>query len=181
MCSLRFENNLLTIEGVRFGSISKKTPFSKLSFAFVSLALPLLVWGYGPQTDKHLPQNPFTGQFFRWRHFAMPSTRLIFLRSGLGIATGKVINEHTQRFPEDQLLGRGGGGMDDAITRIWPRVGHSIYIRQICKLHAGLFSQSLQLDHIRRYKCTIFIVHTYECIYCTRINDGQKLYDNFYF
>jgi hypothetical protein len=42
MCSLCFENNLLTIEGVRFASISKKTPLSKLSFAFVSLALPLL-------------------------------------------------------------------------------------------------------------------------------------------
>ncbi len=42
MCSLRFENNLLTIEGFRFASISKKTPLSKLSFAFVSLALPLL-------------------------------------------------------------------------------------------------------------------------------------------
>ncbi len=43
MCSLRFENNLLIIKGVRFASISKKTPLSKLSFAFVSLALPLLV------------------------------------------------------------------------------------------------------------------------------------------
>jgi hypothetical protein len=43
MCLLRFENNLLTIEGVRFASISKKTPLSKLSFAFVSLALPLLI------------------------------------------------------------------------------------------------------------------------------------------
>ncbi len=42
MCSLRFENNLLTVEGVRFASISKKTPLLKLSFAFVSLALPLL-------------------------------------------------------------------------------------------------------------------------------------------
>ncbi len=42
MCLLRFENNLLTMEGVRFASISKKTPLSKLSFAFVSLALPLL-------------------------------------------------------------------------------------------------------------------------------------------
>ncbi len=37
-----FENNLLTIKGVRFASISKKTLLSKLSFAFVSLALPLL-------------------------------------------------------------------------------------------------------------------------------------------
>jgi hypothetical protein len=43
MCSLRLENNLLTIAGVRFVSISKKTPLSKPSFAFVSLALPLLV------------------------------------------------------------------------------------------------------------------------------------------
>ncbi len=45
MSSLRFENNLLTIEGVRFASISKKTPLSKLSFAFDSPALPLLVTG----------------------------------------------------------------------------------------------------------------------------------------
>ncbi len=43
MCSLRFENNLLSSEGVRFALISKKTLLSKLSFAFVSLALPLLV------------------------------------------------------------------------------------------------------------------------------------------
>jgi hypothetical protein len=46
MCSHCFENNLLTIEGVRFASISKKTPLSKLSFAFVSLALPLLFRPY---------------------------------------------------------------------------------------------------------------------------------------
>ncbi len=43
MCSLRFENNFLIIEGVRFASISKKKPLSKLSFAFVSLALPFLL------------------------------------------------------------------------------------------------------------------------------------------
>jgi hypothetical protein len=42
MCLLRFENNLFSSEGVHFALISKKTPFSKLSFAFVSLALPLL-------------------------------------------------------------------------------------------------------------------------------------------
>jgi hypothetical protein len=28
-------------------------------------------------SDKHLPQIPFTGQFFRWRHFALLSTYLI--------------------------------------------------------------------------------------------------------
>jgi hypothetical protein len=32
-------------------------------------------------SDKHLPQSPFPGQFFfRWRHFALPSMRFIFLR-----------------------------------------------------------------------------------------------------
>jgi hypothetical protein len=36
------------------------------------------VWGSGPQTDKHLPQSPFTGYFFR--HFVFPSLSLIFLR-----------------------------------------------------------------------------------------------------
>jgi hypothetical protein len=34
---------LLSSEGVRFTSISKKTLLSKLSFAFVSLALPFLI------------------------------------------------------------------------------------------------------------------------------------------
>jgi hypothetical protein len=56
MCSLRFENNLLTIEGVRFASISKKTPLSKLSFAFVLLALPLL----------HHTQHAYTVHTFSW-------------------------------------------------------------------------------------------------------------------
>ncbi len=37
------------------------------------------VWGSEPQTDNHLPQSPFTGQFFRWRHFALPSMSLICL------------------------------------------------------------------------------------------------------
>jgi hypothetical protein len=29
--------------------------------------------------DKHLPQSPFTGQFFRRQHFTLPSVSLIFL------------------------------------------------------------------------------------------------------
>jgi hypothetical protein len=28
-------------------------------------------------SDKHLPQSPFTGQFFRWWHFALVSIKLI--------------------------------------------------------------------------------------------------------
>jgi hypothetical protein len=50
MCSLRFKNNLLTIEGVRFASISKKTPLSKLSFAFVSLTTRLFGSKFGLAT-----------------------------------------------------------------------------------------------------------------------------------
>jgi hypothetical protein len=38
------------------------------------------VQGSGPQTDKHLPQSPFTGQFFCWWHFALPSMSLFFVR-----------------------------------------------------------------------------------------------------
>ncbi len=37
-----------------------------------------LVWSSGSQTDKHLPQSPLTGQYFR--HFALPSMSLIFPR-----------------------------------------------------------------------------------------------------
>ncbi len=37
------------------------------------------VCGSGPQTDKILPQSPFTCQFFRWRHYALPMG-LIFLQ-----------------------------------------------------------------------------------------------------
>ncbi len=38
------------------------------------------VWGSGPQTDKPLPQNPFTGQKVWWRHFALLLWVLSFLR-----------------------------------------------------------------------------------------------------
>jgi hypothetical protein len=54
MYSLRFENNLLTIEGVRFASISKKTLLSKLSFAFVLLALPLLIGPLSSTSVTHM-------------------------------------------------------------------------------------------------------------------------------
>ncbi len=39
------------------------------------------VCGSGPQTDKYLPQSPFTGKkFVRRRHFALLYMSLIFLR-----------------------------------------------------------------------------------------------------
>jgi hypothetical protein len=38
------------------------------------------VWGSGPQTDEHLPQSPFIGQYIIWRNFVSPSTSVIFLR-----------------------------------------------------------------------------------------------------
>jgi hypothetical protein len=43
MCSLRFENYLLSIEDVRFASISKRTPLSKLWLAFVAITM-LMYW-----------------------------------------------------------------------------------------------------------------------------------------
>ncbi len=36
--------------------------------------------GFWASEDKQLPQSPFTGQFFGWRHFALSSMSLIFLR-----------------------------------------------------------------------------------------------------
>jgi hypothetical protein len=53
------------------------------SLWFNSSSLPpfyvwISIWGSGPQTYKHLPQSPFTGQFFKL-HFALPSLSLIFL------------------------------------------------------------------------------------------------------
>ncbi len=56
------------------------------------------VWGSGPQTDKHLPQSPFIGQFFRGRHFALPSVSFIFLRKAV-------------LFAVSILQGGGGGGV----------------------------------------------------------------------
>ncbi len=58
MCSLRFENNLLTIKGVRFASISKETPLSKLSFAFVSLAAITNIKAFGAGIITQLPAIP---------------------------------------------------------------------------------------------------------------------------
>ncbi len=61
------------------------------------------VWGSGPQTDKHLPQSPFTGQFFIWRHFASPSMSLSTLmplsHSGFKLYWGRTFNN-----------GQSGGG-----------------------------------------------------------------------
>jgi hypothetical protein len=56
MCLLRFENNLLTIEGVRFIWISKKAPLTKLWFIFVSILLPFLV-PFIFMPCCHLPQH----------------------------------------------------------------------------------------------------------------------------
>ena len=63
MCSLRFENNMLSSEGVRFASISKKTQLLKLSFAFVSLALPLLACTYNVTLFAPLPMSRVLSMF----------------------------------------------------------------------------------------------------------------------
>jgi hypothetical protein len=62
-------------------------------------------WGFlgcGPQTDKHLPQSLFTGQFFRWRHFALPS--MILLRSALFIREGSDTSTDTTQEKGGRIL-----------------------------------------------------------------------------
>ncbi len=79
MCSLRFENNILTFEGVRFASISKKTPLSKLSFAFVSLALPLLVDMSPSKVSLRLPiAKMFSRKANGTRGAIMPRQQVVF-------------------------------------------------------------------------------------------------------
>jgi hypothetical protein len=39
------------------------------------------VWVSVPQIDQHLPQSPFTGQFFKMTSFAFTSMSLIFLHT----------------------------------------------------------------------------------------------------
>jgi hypothetical protein len=67
-------------------------PFSLVQLSPSALPLPVLihilhtciqcvggggVWGSRPQADKHLPQSPLQVNFFRWRHFALVSIKLI--------------------------------------------------------------------------------------------------------
>ena len=68
-----------------------------LPFSLVQLSplTPLPVWisiqyegGYevlGLRQINHLPKSPFTGQFFTWWHFALPSMSLIFLRLSVAL------------------------------------------------------------------------------------------------
>ncbi len=44
------------LEGQQFTKLGRKYQQDKLCFQFVN-------------SDKHLPQSPVTGNFFRWRHF----------------------------------------------------------------------------------------------------------------
>ncbi len=99
----RFKNNLLAIEGVRFASISKKTPFSKLSFAFVSLALPLLVPSFlaGRMIRLLLPPPP------------PPRQQVVSLSQSSCVSPCELTD----------LGGRGGRG---ARSYFWPSINHSI-------------------------------------------------------
>ncbi len=67
------------------------------------------VWDSMPQTEKHLPQSPLLQvNFFRWRHFALPSMRLIFERMGLEIPNrmvrDKLIRDSTIKIDTKILL-----------------------------------------------------------------------------
>jgi hypothetical protein len=69
---------------------------------------------------KHLPQSPFTGQYFRWRHFALPSMRLILLRTQLSRSEKKTVWRNCSR--KCMKGGGGGGGEWPHTFRQWQAV-----------------------------------------------------------
>ncbi len=73
-------NDLLTIKTPKKKSSSKKIGLY-LRQVFNRVYKLDMVWGSGPQTDKHLPQSFFFRSiFFIWRHFSLLSMNHIFLR-----------------------------------------------------------------------------------------------------
>jgi hypothetical protein len=90
------------------------------------------VWGYVPQTDKHLSQSPFTGQFFRWWHFAMPSLRLSFY--GLLLLYKKI---HTAQ-------------------NVWLEKRRFLAGRERCRLHSHSFIFKIKILKMQQFCCSIF-------------------------
>jgi hypothetical protein len=72
-----------------------------------------VVWGSGPQTDKHLPQSPFTGRFLLMTHFALSSMSLIFLR--LAVSKNKY-----QRGIQGRAYAKGLCFLSAVIANVWP-------------------------------------------------------------
>ncbi len=63
-------NHAERLEGQQFTKLGRKYQLDWLYLQSVN-------------SEKHLPQSPFTSQFFRWRrHFALPSMSFIFLWNG---------------------------------------------------------------------------------------------------
>ncbi len=92
----------------------------------------------GPQTDKHLPQSPFTGPVFGLRHFALPSIWVfILLRTQLSRSEKKTVWRNCSR--KCMKGGGGGGGEWPDTFRQWHAVsmgGMTLRIK-ICKKAAG--------------------------------------------
>jgi hypothetical protein len=75
-------SNPLSVSTFPLSCVNKLTVYTITHIQFVRG----WVRGSGHQTDKHVPQSPFTYKFFRWRHFAifaLPSMSFIFIRVGV--------------------------------------------------------------------------------------------------
>ncbi len=138
MCSLRFENNLLTIKGVRFTSLSKKTPLSQLSFAFVSPALPLLLMTRTTRRLKNIKVQPLIFVY----SFKRKSRQDIGMRTSFWLLIRKK-NYMCTYF----LL----------VMDLWFEIVHSVINFVHCKLTAGVKAQWSFLDK-RTSFCASFVI-----------------------
>jgi hypothetical protein len=73
------------------------------------------VWASGPKTYNYLPQSPFTGKFFRWWHFALPSMSLNFSTSSFGT----LIWQTFQLYVQDELYEAGLGTGKISLNDEW--------------------------------------------------------------
>ncbi len=93
--------------------------------------------GSGPQTDKHLPQSPFTDQLFIWRHFELPSMSPIFQRWPVSIVLVLFYREACIMRKETRSGGFG---------KFCPQFAKARAFR--CAFWSLLFSQGFSIEHV---------------------------------
>jgi hypothetical protein len=112
-------------------------------------------------SNIHLLQSPFTGQFFRWRHFALPSMSLIFLRSDESIPMPPLERliqscwRNEGSMDRDKERGRGRGlGLDESffpeLTRSWNSTRYFKFRKNSNRSRRVVFQKLPQsLDRVR--------------------------------